>query len=288
MISEFIYKYYIDPIRYGQPYNIVDTLTYAVILIVCIFIFYRWLTSSRHQDHNRLTIDTPFILATLPYVVLGGVLRVVQDTGMIKGDLQFLLVTPLIYFVLFFFTLGMIFLSRYLEAQGLVKNFLSLYAFTGAMTAFIVVLILAAYGMTTTRIDLFVLFIIPLMAVVATAIIWSFMRYVLAWKYVNHPLYITLIFGHMLDASATSYGIDLHPALQYVEQHVVGSNLIQWTGTAFVMFPLKLIVLFPGIYILELYRKEADPDFWHLVVLAMIIVGLAPGIRDMTRMVLYV
>jgi uncharacterized membrane protein len=47
-------------------------------------------------------------------------------------------------------------------------------------------------------------------------------------------------------------------------------------------------VLFPGIYILELYRKEADPDFWHLVVLAMIIVGLAPGIRDMTRMVLYV
>jgi uncharacterized membrane protein len=288
MISEFIYKYYIDPIRYGQSYNVVDTLTYAVILIICIFIFYRWLTRPRHSDHNRLTIDTQFVLATLPYVVLGGVLRVVQDTGMIKGDLQFLLVTPLIYFVLFFFTLGMIFLSRYLEAQGLVKNFLSLYAFAGAMSTFIVVLILTAYGMTMTRIDLFVLFIIPLMAVVATAIIWSFMRYVLAWKYVNGPLYITLIFGHMLDASATSFGIDLHPALRYVEQHVVGSNLIEWTGTAFVMFPLKLIVLFPGIYILELYRKEADPDFWHLVVLAMIIVGLAPGIRDMTRMVLYV
>ena len=288
MISDFIYKYYIDPIRYGQPYNVVDTLTYAVILIICIFIFYRWLTRPRHQDRIRLTIDTQFVLATLPYVVLGGVLRVVQDAGMIKGDLQFLIVTPLIYFVLFFFTLGMIFLSRFLEDQGLVKNFLSLYAFAGTMSAFIVVLVLTAYGMTMTQIDLFVLFIIPLMAVVATAILWSFMRYVLAWKYVNHPLYITLIFGHMLDASATSFGIDLHPALQYVEQHVVGSNLIEWTGTAFVMFPLKLIVLFPGIYILELYRKEADPDLWHLIVLAMIIVGLAPGIRDMTRMVLYV
>lgn len=288
MISEFIYKYYIDPIRYGQPYNVVDTLTYAFILVIAIYIFYRWLMSSRYLNRIRLTVDTQFILATLPYVVLGGVLRVVQDTGMIKGDLQFLLVTPLIYFVLFFFTLGMIFLSRYLEAQGLVKNFLSFYFFAGAMSAFIVVLTLAAYGMTTTRIDLFVLFIIPLMAVTATAILWAFMRYVLAWKYVNHPLYITLIFGHMLDASATSFGIDFHPALRYVEQHVVGSNLIQWTGTAFVMFPLKLIVLFPAIYILELYRKEADPDFWHLVVLAMIIVGLAPGIRDMTRMVLYV
>ncbi len=36
MISDFIYKYYIDPIRMGQPYNIVDTLTYALMLDVAI------------------------------------------------------------------------------------------------------------------------------------------------------------------------------------------------------------------------------------------------------------
>jgi len=288
MISEFIYKYYIDPIRYGQPYNVVDTLTYAFILVLGVYIFYRWLMSSRYLNRIRLTIDTAFILATLPYVVLGGVLRVVQDTGMIQGDIQFLLVTPLIYFVLFFFTLGMLFLSRYLQAQGYIKNFLSVYAFAGTMSVFTVVLILAAWGITRTRIDLFVLFVIPLMAVAATALLWAFMRYVLSWKYVNNPLYVTLLFSHMLDASATSYGIDLHPALRYVEQHVVGSNLIEWTHTAFVMFPLKLVVLFPAIYVLEMYRPEADPDFWHLVLLAMIVVGLAPGIRDMTRMVLYV
>jgi len=288
MISEFIYKYYIDPIRYGQPYNVVDTLTYALILVLGVYIFYRWLMSSRYLNRIRLTIDTPFILATLPYVVLGGLLRVVQDTGMITGNIQFLLVTPLIYFVLFFFTLGMIFLSRYLQAQGCIKNFLSAYAFLGIMSVFTVALILAAWGITVTQIDLTVLFIIPLMAVAATALVWAFMRYVLSWKYVNHPLYVTLIFSHMLDASATSYGIDMHPALQYVEQHVVGSNLIAWTHTAFVMFPLKLVVLFPAIYVLEMYRPEADPDFWHLVLLAMIVVGLAPGIRDMTRMVLYV
>jgi len=288
MISEFIYKYYIDPIRYGQPYNVVDTLTYALILVLGVYIFYRWFMRSRYLNRIRLTIDTPIILATLPYVVLGGLLRVVQDTGMITGNIQFLLVTPLIYFVLFFFTLGMIFLSRYLQAQGYIKNFLSAYAFAGTMSVVTVALILAAWGITRTQIDLTVLFVIPLMAVAATAILWAFMRYVLSWKYVNHPLYITLLFSHMLDASATSYGIDMHPALRYVEQHVVGSNLIAWTHTAFVMFPLKLVVLFPAIYVLEMYRPEADPDFWHLVLLAMIVVGLAPGIRDMTRMVLYV
>jgi uncharacterized membrane protein len=190
--------------------------------------------------------------------------------------------------VLFFFTIGMIFLALYLQVQGLIKNFLTFYALAGCMAVFVVVLILAAWGINHTHIDLFVLWIIPLMAITATALVWAFMRYVLRWHYVTDPLYLTLIFGQLLDASATSYGIDMHPSIQYIEQHVVGSGLINLTGTAFVMFPLKLVVLFPAIYIMQLYRKEANPAFWHLVLLAMIVVGLAPGIRDMTRMVLYV
>ncbi|MFA7304469.1 MAG: DUF63 family protein [Methanoregula sp.] len=288
MISDFIYKYYIDPIRYGQPYNIVDTLTYAIILVLGVYLLYRWMSQSTWLSDIGLKIDAPFILATLPYVVLGGVLRVVQDTGMITGDFQFLLVTPLIYFVLFFFTLAMIFLARYLQVQGLIQNFRSFYALIGCMSVSTVALVLLAWGMNHNGIDVFVLTIIPLMAITATVLIWACMRYLLKWTYVTDPLYCALIFGHMLDASATSYGIDLHPAVQYVEQHVVGSNLINLTGTAFVMFPLKLVVLFPAIYIMQLFRKEANPAFWHLVLLAMIVVGFAPGIRDMTRMVLYV
>jgi len=288
MISDFIYKYYIDPIRYGQPYNVVDTLTYAIILVLGVYLLYRWMSQSTWLSDIGLKIDASFILATLPYVVLGGVLRVVQDTGMITGDFQFLLVTPLIYFVLFFFTLSMIFLARYLQIQGLIKNFRSFYALIGCISVLIVSLVLLSWGINNTGVDLFVLAIIPLMAIAATVLVWAFMRYILRWSYVTDALYLALIFGHMLDASATSYGIDLHPAVQYVEQHVVGSNLINLTGTAFVMFPLKLVVLFPAIYIMQLYRKEANPAFWHLVLLAMIVVGLAPGIRDMTRMVLYV
>ena len=288
MISDFIYKYYIDPIRMGQPYNIVDTLTYAVILVLGVYLLYRWMSQSTWLSDIGFKIDTGFILATLPYVFLGGVLRVVQDTGMIKGDLQFLLVTPLIYFVLFFYTITMLFLSRFITLQGLTKNFLTFYAFAGIISTFIVSLVLLAWGINNAHVDLFVLSIIPLMAITATLLVWACMRYVLRWKYVTDPLYLTLLFGQLLDASATSYGIDLHPSVRYIEQHVVGSGLIELTHTAFVMFPLKLVVLFPAIYIMELYRKEANPAFWHLVLLAMIVVGFAPGIRDMTRMVLYV
>jgi len=40
--------------------------------------------------------------------------------------------------------------------------------------------------------------------------------------------------------------------------------------------------------VLEMYRKEGNSQLWHLIILAMIVVGMAPGIRDMVRMILYV
>ena len=282
MISDFFYKYYIDPIRYEQPYNAVETITYALILIAALYLIYRWFNSSNFR------VDGRFVLATIPYVIFGGVLRVVQDTHMIQSDAQFAIVTPFIYFVIFAYTFGILLFSRYLERQHIVDDYLKVYAGAGIFSTFIAALILLAWSQTHNGVDLFILGIIVLMAVTATLIVWAVMRYVLSWTYVSDPLYLTLLFGQLLDASATSYGIDFHPHVTYVEQHVVGSDLINLTGTAFVMYPLKLIVLFPAIYVMQMYRKEANPTFWHLVLLAMIVVGFAPGVRDMIRMVLYV
>jgi uncharacterized membrane protein len=281
MISEFIYKYYIDPIRYGQPYTIVDTLTYALILIISVYLVYRWLKRS------GIAIDTELVLATIPYVVLGGLLRVVQDTGMITSDLQYLLITPLIFFTLFFYAILFLFAGKLLEGRGLISRYSHFYGGAGIVSSIVVAAVLTYFGLTETVVALNVLVIILGMASITSLGLWAFLRYVLKWTYVSDILYKLLIFGHMLDASATSYGIDLHP-LHYVEQHVVGSNLIELTGTAFSMFLLKIAVIIPAIYILELYRKEGNPDLWHLIVLAMIVVGMAPGIRDMVRMILYV
>jgi uncharacterized membrane protein len=281
MIREFIYKYYIDPIRYGFPYTIIDTLTYAGILILSLFLVHRWMRRS------RIPVDTPFLLATIPFVVFGGLLRVVQDAGIIISDLQYLLVTPLIFFVVFFFTVISLFLARFFGQRGVVYDYLRLHAATGGAACVAVSFILVWYGFTVTRIDLSVFFIILGLAAGTTLAVLGCLRYIAGWGFVLSRVYICLIFGQMLDASATSFGIDLHP-LSYVEQHVVGSWLITHTGTAFSMFPLKLAVLVPALWVLELYRREGNEEFWHLVVLAMIVVGLGPGVRDMVRMVLYV
>lgn len=282
MVLEFIYKYYIDPIRYGQPYNVVDTTTYALVLLVAIYILYRWFSRSK-----TIAIDGRFVLATLPYVVLGGLLRVVQDTGMITSDLQYLLITPLIYFLLFFFTAGVLVVASSIQKAGMVRDYIPVYSVTGIVAALVAAGVLVSFGIGNTVVDAGVVAFIIGLGLLTTALVYAAMRYLLRWEYAADPLYLALIFGQMLDASATSFGIDLHP-LEYVEVHVVGSNLIAWTGTAFSMFPLKLLVLFPGIYILERFRNEGSPVLWHLIVLAMITVGLAPGVRDMVRMMLYV
>jgi uncharacterized membrane protein len=278
MIREFIYKYYIDPIESGGAYTLVDTLTYALILIVAVFLIYRWM------QRAGLAFDRQLLFATLPWVVFGGLARVVEDTGMLPAPWRYLLITPLIFFVIFFYAAVVLYLChRFLGERGV-----RVYGMVGLVSAAVALVLLLWYGATAARLDVAVPAVILGLAAVTSAALWALLRYGLRWEYVSDRVYQVLIAGHMLDAAATSYGIDLHP-LGYVEQHVVGSSLIAATGTGFAMFPLKLLVLIPGIYVLELYRREgSDTSFWYLIVLAMIVVGLAPGVRDMMRMMLYV
>lgn len=281
MIREFLYKYYIDPIRYGEAYTLVDTLTYALILIVAVYIVYRGLR------RYGIAVDEELVLATMPFVVLGGLLRVVEDTGMITSDFRFLLITPLIFFTIFGIAIVSLFAGKLAENAGLVARYSRFYGGAGIAACIVAALALAWFGLTETTIALDVLGIILALTVVSSLALWAFFVYVLKWDYASNILYKLLIFGHMLDASATSYGIDIHP-IHYVEQHVVGGALIDATGTAFSMFLLKIAVLVPAIYILEMYRREGNPGLWHLILLAMIVVGMAPGIRSLVRMVLYV
>jgi len=281
MIWDFIYKYYVGPTLNGEPYTIVDTLTYALILICAVYLVYRWLKKT------GIDIDQEFIVSTIPFVVLGGLLRVVEDTGIIPRPWNVILVTPIIFFVVFFITVSLLVIARTLEKHGLIASYTRGYAAGGVVACVITAAVLAYFGITETRIAFGVLATILAMAAVSSAAVWSLLRYGLRWSFTDDILYKLLIFGHMLDASATSFGIDLHE-LTYVEVHVVGSHLIEATGTAFSMFALKLAVIIPAIYVLEMYRKEGNSQLWHLILLAMIVVGMAPGIRDMVRMILYV
>ena len=68
------------------------------------------------------------------------------------------------------------------------------------------------------------------------------------------------------------------------EKHVLPNFLIEATGTAFVMYPLKLVVTIPVLFIIDQYLKGESKNLIGLVKLAILTVGLAPAIRDILRM----
>ncbi len=87
---------------------------------------------------------------------------------------------------------------------------------------------------------------------------------------------------HMLDASATFVSLSLYG---YSEQHVLPNLLIPWLGPAS-MFLLKLLVLVPVLFIID---REAPPgSFRNFLKTCIIILGLAPGLRDLLRLLLMV
>ena len=92
-IGAFIQKYYIDAVLEDQPYNIYLTITCAILLLVTLYLLYRWARA------NNIRVDTQLILASMPFVIFGGVLRVVEDTGFIPEQWWGLFVTPPIFFL---------------------------------------------------------------------------------------------------------------------------------------------------------------------------------------------
>lgn len=106
------------------------------------------------------------------------------------------------------------------------------------------------------------------------------------WKEVGTGVNILIVGGHMLDASATFIGIDRY---NYVEKHILPSTLMEIFGTAAIMYPLKLVFLIPALYIMDIGMKEEaeqSPHLMALVKLTILILGFAPGTRDIIRMAL--
>ena len=69
----FFEDYFIRPTLEHTGYNPVNTITYAVALIIALFLVYKVLMKIKIKPDRRLWIDL------LPFVFLGGALRALQD-----------------------------------------------------------------------------------------------------------------------------------------------------------------------------------------------------------------
>ena len=104
--DDFVWKYYWGPIKADAEnvgslthdgveahsgYNLVNTLSWAVLLGLCIFGIAQMLV------RFRTPMDDKLIVAATAWVVVGSAAHVLEDAGLFSGWLQYLFITPPIY-----------------------------------------------------------------------------------------------------------------------------------------------------------------------------------------------
>jgi uncharacterized membrane protein len=128
-----------------------------------------------------------------------------------------------------------------------------------------------------------------LFAVIGIAGVLVGIIYAMAVKFdipfLTEKLNCAVLAAHLLDAASSFIGIDI---LGYTGKHVLEGLIVKYTGTAAGMFPLKLCILVPILYVLDTqFRENAEEiELKNLVLLALLVIGLAPAVRNTLRLVL--
>ena len=111
-----------------------------------------------------------------------------------------------------------------------------------------------------------------------------------------HPMVLGMVFGQLCDGFATMVGIDM---FGYGEKHPVSDAVIQFGGRIneslgldwgegawlFALVKAALVGLIVWLFV-QMRVEHRQQHFRLLIVLAVLIVGLAPGLRDIGRLML--
>ncbi|MBN2111312.1 MAG: DUF63 family protein [Methanosarcinaceae archaeon] len=274
-INRLINEYYIEPILQDSGYNVVNTITWAVILGIFVFGILKLLR------RYEISISDRFIGSLIPYILAGASLRVIEDTGVVEPPLSYLLITPNIYFLSALTTAILLFVSRWISSTDERKDFHKVFAFFGSVWFVAnIVTLLYLKDVVLPWVPFFVLGAASIILYLAY-LVFDRAGSVMLKNKLNPPILLV----HLLDASSTVAGVDF---LGYYEKHVVPAYLIDLTGTALVMYPLKLSIFIPVIYLLDT-RFEDDEESRTLkkfLKLVIIVLGLAPACRNTIRMTL--
>lgn len=251
----FLEEFFINPIIYGIGYNIANTIVYAVILIIALFGVIKLLKKMKIKTNRKLWFDL------LPFVLLGGSLRALQDIGFFEslGDLQYLFVTPLIYIFIFLIALASLIISK--KWKDITRNF-GMILF-GISIIFVLLNSKNWFGLGIVLGLTFLVFLIT----------YFYMNFVKS-KLLLKPENWMPLFAHTLDACASVTAISIIGG--YQEQHVVPGFLFSYLPF-WVFIPLKVIVVLLIIYIIE---KESKREWNWMLKFAIFVLGMGPGLRN--------
>lgn len=275
----YIDKYYIRGIINDTSYNPVDTLTYAIVLGISLFGVLKLL------EKLNVKIDTRFMISVTPYIIAGSSLRVIEDLKVFSPPLRYLFITPIIYFFMFAVTVSILAIAIGLERKGKIKDYHTFFGYAGAAWALINLGVLLIVGSIENPYPAAVILVL---GISLTGIVYFISR-LFNFAFLTDRVNISILFVHLLDASSTFIGIDW---LNYYEKHVAPTFFIELAGKftghpSLVMFPLKLLVFVPVLYMLDnRLEDENEKKLIGIMKLAILVLGLSPAIRNTLRILM--
>ncbi|MCU4799199.1 DUF63 family protein [Halobacteria archaeon HArc-gm2] len=294
---------------YAQPgYTLVSELGYVVALMFFLVGAYFFL------ERYGLARDVDLYYPLVPFMLLGGTLRVVEDATdkavaagvepLISYPLNSLLVSPIIYFVMFAFTLAVLFATVVLEDRGVVDDSYRALGTVGVALLGVNMAYLAYLGATTEYVYLFPQ-MLAVTVVLASAIAYGVWRAIEGrWPEVvgaTGAVGFFVLWGHAIDGVANVVSADFihdigipenfnyypkHPANAFiidVTQSLQPASLSAVVGTSWPFLVVKMVVASLVLWLFTDEFMEESPRYSLLLLVAVTAVGLGPGTRDMVR-----
>lgn len=270
-MSDFISQYFLDPIRDTSlpSYNWVNTITYGVLALLAAFLIFKFL------EKKKVAVDKWFFFAILPFIFFGSVTHVLEDGRWLPRLVQvfgfetYPFVTPYVYVLTF-----LLVVVSGLIAYAVTKQWGEKFKKTVGVIGWLVVLPFCLWLLFYVK--HFELLLVWLAALVALFFVF---RFIYAKRFKTSSLAVVPFIAQCSDAVATYLGIKF---AGYSEQHVVG-NLILGTGGSELFLVVKILFAFLVVYVVE--NDVLDVNKKNYVYLLITIFGLAPGLRDILRIV---
>ena len=291
-------------------YTTVSTLGYMVILI--------FMLSGVYLLIQRFDLEPfqEFFFALVPFMLFGGALRVVEDSFVAAQRAGFdpaidfpasaTLISPFIYFTVFFVTLAALVVAKYLERSGTTDTYHYPLGGIGAGVFLATFGYLAYLSVTTAYVGSYPLVIVVtvgLATALAILLYYAIGEYRPAWHSGTGLMGLVVIWGHGIDGVANvlasdwtaAFGI---PGEGYSAKHVVNRIIIDVTnavqpawltdviGDSWTFLVVKLVVAVGIVAVFDRQFIEDSPRYAIMLLVAIVAVGLGPGTRDMIRVAL--
>ena len=271
MVQELLFEYFCRPMidPRVQGYNLVNTGTYAIILFLAVY-FLVYPILKKHA----IKVDYKFALALVPFILFGSGLRVITDLGFFTKtcnplDINFYTFTPGIWLL----TAGLAIISL-LVAKKLSKkegDFHKMFAMFGSILAIPIILFLASKVMSFDG------FLLASALAVFITLGVKFIVNHFRKGFFSDGLNSLLLAGQVLDGCATFVATSVQKC---GEQHPLSESVLGVNPALFIA--VKIAIALVLIYFIDRDMKSMhDQRYAEFIKLAAIILGWAPGLRDL-------